>query len=240
MAKKMKLFEWAMAGRKGCVSPYVWRIKMLLAHFGLDYESEMLFGVEMKEALAFAQGEAERLRTKAPYAPNGTVPVLVDGETILPDSWTIAAYLDERYGGGKVVNANPALNRFFESWVGQQITDAVFPTILPETIGRMDEVDREPFRESREAMFGFRFEDIDGSLADCVPALQANLAPLEEALAAHDYIGGGQPIYADYIVFGTFYWLSKVSTTEVLNPDSAVHRWRERLMDANGGLARQN
>jgi glutathione S-transferase len=167
MAKKMKLFEWAMAGRKGCVSPYVWRIKMLLAHFGLDYESEMFFGVEMKEALAFAQGEAERLGTKAPYAPNGTVPVLVDGETILPDSWTIAAYLDERYGGGKVVNANPALNRFFEGWVGQ-------------------------------------------------------------------------PIYADYIVFGTFYWLSKVSTTEVLNPDSAVHRWRERLMDANGGLARQN
>ena len=234
----MKLYEWAMADRKGCASPYVWRIKMLLGHLGVDYESEMLFGIELKDGLAFAQAEAERLGTKAPYAPHGTVPVLVDGETILPDSWTIAAYLDDRYGDGKVVNAFPSLNRFFENWVVQQVNGAVFPTILPETIDAMDEVDREPFRRSREEMFGFSFEDVHGSLADCVPTLQANLQPLEQTLAAHSYLGGESPIYVDYIVFGMFVWMAKVSRTEVLSPDSALFRWRERLMGAYGGLAR--
>ncbi len=234
----MKLYEWAMAGRQGCVSPYVWRIKMLLAHLGLDYESEMLFGVELKDGLAFAQAEAERLGTRAPYAPNGTVPVLVDGETILPDSWTIAAYLDERYGDGCVVNAFPALNRFFEGWVAQHVTGVVFPTILPETVNLMAEVDREPFRKSREEMFGIRLENQHGSLADCVPALQTSLQLLEQTLAVHDYLGGDAPVYADYIVFGTFYWMANVSTTEVLTVDSAIHRWRERLMTAYGGLAR--
>ena len=234
----MKLYEWAMAGRKGCVSPYVWRIKMLLAHLGLDYESEMLFGVELKDGLAFAQAEAERRGTRAPYAPNGTVPVLVDGETILPDSWTIASHLDERYGNGSVVNAYPALNRFFENWVAQHVTPVVFPALLPRTVELMDEVDREPFRKSREEMFGIRFEDLHGSIPDCVPALKASLGPLEQTLAVHDYLGGDSPVYADYIVFGTFFWMAKVSTTEVLSADSAVLRWRERLMDAYGGLAR--
>jgi glutathione S-transferase len=234
----MKLYEFAMAGRKGCASPYVWRIKLLLAHLGLEYESELLFGVEFKDGLAFAQKEAERLGTKAPYAPDGTVPVLVDGDAILPDSWTIASYLDERYGAGDVVNAFPGLNRFFENWAARHITAVVFPAVLPETVATMEEIDREPFRRSREEAFGIRFDDLHGSLADCVPALQGSLQTLEGTLSTHDYLGGPSPIYADYIVFGMFVWLARVSSVEVLNADSALYRWRESLMDAYGGLAR--
>jgi glutathione S-transferase len=228
-----------MANRESCASPYVWRIKMLLAHLGVDYESEMLFGVELKEALAFAQPEAERLGTKARYAPHGTVPVLVDGEAILPDSWTIAAHLDEKYGDNQLVNPYSALSRFFEAWCARHISSIVFPAALPETVAAMDEVDREPFRRSREEAFGLRFDELTGSLADCVPALQASLQTLELTLANHDYLGGDSPIYADYIVFGYFVWMTKVSTTEVLTSDSPVHRWRDRLLVAHGGLARR-
>ena len=162
----MKLYEWALANREGSASPYVWRIKMMLARLGVDYESEMLFGVELEEKLAFVQPEAERLGTKTFYAPNGTLPVLIDGDTILPDSWTIAAYLDENYGDGTLVISDSAnaINRFFENWVANHITGVIFPTILPETVNAMDEVDREPFRRSREQMFGLNFDDLQGTL----------------------------------------------------------------------------
>lgn len=234
----MKLYEWAMAGRRGCVSPFVWRSKMLLAHLGLEYESEMLFGVEFEERLAFAQPEAERMGTRAPYAPHGTVPVLVDGDQILPDSWTIAAHLDDRYGEGRIVKAFPAVNRFFDAWVTGTVSSVLFPILLPDTIALMDEIDRDSFRRSREQMFGFRFADIEGSLDERVGALRERAQPLEEALTRADYLGGDAPIYADYIVFGVFVWLSRVATIEVLAPDSALYRWREQLMDAYGGLAR--
>lgn len=237
----MKLYEYALANREGCASPNVWRTKMLLAHLGLEVESEMLFHIELEEKLAFAQPEAERLGTKAPYAPNGTLPVLVDGDTILPDSWTIAAHLDRNYGDGSLVNAHSALamNRFFEHWASKHIVSNVFPDILPETVNAMDEVDREPFRRSRERMFGLNFDDLNGTLKDCVPALQEGLQTLEQTLADQDYLGGESPVYADYILFGMFVWMAKVSSTEVLVRGSAVHRWRERLMDAYDGLARK-
>jgi glutathione S-transferase len=211
---------------------------MLLAHLGIDYESEMLFGVEFEERLAFAQPEAKRLGTRAPYAPHGTVPVLVDGDRILPDSWTIAAYLDDRYGDGRIVNAFPTVNRFFDAWVTRTVNAVLFPILLPDTIALMDEIDRDPFRRSREQMFGFRFADIEGALEERVPALREQIQPLEEALESDAYLGGAEPIYADFIVFGIFVWLSRVATHEVLAADSALYRWREQLMDAYDGVAR--
>ena len=45
--------------------------------------------------------------------------------------------------------------------------------------------------------------------------------------------------YADYAVFGFFMWARCTSTLELLAADDPVAGWRERLLDAHGGLARQ-
>ena len=63
-------------------SPFCWRIRMALAHKGLDAEFEATHFTE-KDKIAFADSK--------------TVPVMVDGETAMNESWDIANYLENTY-----------------------------------------------------------------------------------------------------------------------------------------------
>ncbi len=77
----IKLFE-LVEGNACRPSPYCWRSRMALAHKGLETEF-IPVGFTEKDTLAFS-GQS-------------LVPVLVDGETAITDSWHIACYLDEAY-----------------------------------------------------------------------------------------------------------------------------------------------
>ncbi len=78
----IKLYELAAAEDDRLFSPYCWRVKMALAHKGLSFET-IPWRFTEKEAIAFSG--------------SGTVPVMVDGERSVTDSWAIAQYLDEAY-----------------------------------------------------------------------------------------------------------------------------------------------
>jgi hypothetical protein len=53
-------------------------------------------------------------------------------------------------------------------------------------------------------------------------------------------IRGAAPNYADYIVFGGFQRARVVSPFKLLTENDPVHAWRERLLDAFDGMARQS
>src|SRR3546814_1325539 len=85
-------------------SPYCWRIRMALAHKGLDAELEPCRFTE-KHKLAFS---GQKL-----------VPVLVDGERVVNDSWAIACYLDEAYPDAPSLLGGPigrGTARFLNLW----------------------------------------------------------------------------------------------------------------------------
>ncbi|KRR29280.1 hypothetical protein CQ13_17350 [Bradyrhizobium retamae] len=54
------------------------------------------------------------------------------------------------------------------------------------------------------------------------------------------FLGGTAANYADYIVFGAFQWARVVSPFKLLMEDDPVYAWRERLLDAFDGLARNS
>ena len=76
------LYDLAAHDERVRFSPYCWRIRMALAHKGLDVQT-VPWRFTDKDSIAFAN-------TKV-------VPVLVDGDTVVSDSMAIANYLDERY-----------------------------------------------------------------------------------------------------------------------------------------------
>ena len=77
----LKLYTLRIAdGREP--SPFVWRARMALAHKGLVVE-RVPIGYGEKDKLAFSR--------------QGLVPVLVDGERWVNDSWAIAQYLEDTY-----------------------------------------------------------------------------------------------------------------------------------------------
>ena len=78
----MKLYDLAGAEDDLRFSPNCWRIKMALEHKSLAAETVPWRFVE-KDIIAFSGQK--------------TVPVLVDGDKIVSDSWEIARYLEGAY-----------------------------------------------------------------------------------------------------------------------------------------------
>ena len=76
----LKLFELVGTDEARPFSPFCWRTRMALAHKGLSAQTIPWCFTE-KEAIAPHQSEK--------------VPVLLDGESSVVDSWVIANYLED-------------------------------------------------------------------------------------------------------------------------------------------------
>lgn len=208
-------------------SPYCWRIRMALAHKALPVETVPWRFTDKAEIAASKQK---------------LVPVLVDGDHWVSDSWTIAAYLEDSYPDAPALfggEPGQKLTRHYSNYA-DSLVSAIFPFVALDILHHVADKDRVYFRETREKRVGKSLEafvaDRDGKL----PAFQASLAPLRATLKAQPYFGGDQPLYADYAVFGPFQWARCISPFALLEDDDPVKLWRDRLLDRFDGLARRS
>lgn len=207
-------------------SPYCWRAKMALAHKSLAFETRPWRFTE-REALGFSG--------------QGRVPVLVDGERVVADSFAIALYLEEAYPEAPALfggEGGQALARFVAAWADTVVNAGLVRMVVADIEAALGPEDAAYFRESREARFGAPLEAVQADRESRLDAFRANLAPLRLVLKAQPFLGGGEPAYADYAVFGGFQWVRAISAFDPLAPDDSVHAWRERLLDRFDGLAR--
>ena len=219
-----RLFELVGADPERPFSPYCWRSRMALAHKGLAFES-----------VPWRFGETERLA----FAQWDKVPVLVDGDRTVVDSWAIARYLEATYPDGPPLFAGPAATiRFVAAWA-DTINAALVRLIVSDIPAVLGAEEQAYFRTSREQRFGMKLEAVTADREARLPAFRALLQPLRTALADHPYLGGAGPDYADYAVFSAFQWARCVSPLVLLADDDPVHAWRERMLDRFGGMARQ-
>lgn len=99
MTMSLKLYELCGADASRVFSPYCWRIRMALTIKGLDFSVPWRFT------------ETERLA----FAAHDKVPVLVDGDRAVPESWDIVQYLDAtRPSTPSLLRGNPAPYRGME------------------------------------------------------------------------------------------------------------------------------
>ncbi|MBC7017836.1 glutathione S-transferase family protein, partial [Salmonella enterica subsp. enterica serovar Enteritidis] len=83
-------------------------------------------------------------------------------------------------------------------------------------------------------------EEIMAPRDQAVVGFRKSLEPLRQTLKTQPFLGGDAPNYADYIVFGGFQWARVVSPFRLLEETDSVYAWRERLLDALDGLARNS
>ena len=222
----MKLYDLAGAEDDLRFSPNCWRIKMALEHKGLAAETVPWRFVE-KDVIAFSRQKA--------------VPVLVDGDKSVSDSWEIARYLDNAYSERPSLFAGSAgegLALFVKFWCEQTLNRIILRIILPDLFRSLHEKDKAYFRESREARFGTTLEQYALPSEEGVLLLRDAISPMRATLQRQPYLAGAQPTFADYIVFGSFQWARAVSPAALLEAGDPVFEWRERLLDAFGGFAR--
>ena len=143
----LKLFELVGTDASRPFSPYCWRTRMALAHKGLSAET-IPWCFTDKQAIA----------------PHGSekVPVLLDGDTAVVDSWTIANYLEDSYPdrpslfGGE---GGRAVGRML-NWWGDGVIGGIFPLIIADIPLNLKPDDAEYFRRTREARFKRPLEEI--------------------------------------------------------------------------------
>jgi glutathione S-transferase len=224
----LKLFELVGTDTTRPFSPFCWRTRMALAHKGLSAESIPWCFTE-KHAIAPHQSDK--------------VPVLIDGETSVADSWIIANYLEDSYPdrpslfGGE---GGRAMGRMLNWWGDVAVVGGMFPLIVADIPGHLKPEDADYFRRTREARLGKSLEEALAGRDQSVEGFRRALDPMRLTLKTQAYLGGVAPNYADYIVFGAFQWARVVSPFKLLAENDPVYAWREKLLDAFDGMARKS
>ncbi|MDZ7851188.1 MAG: glutathione S-transferase family protein [Halomonas sp.] len=206
-------------------SPYCWRVRYALAHKGLEVETRPWRFTE-KQALAFADHDK--------------VPVLVDGDNVVTDSYEILRYLDSTYPEAPLLGEGfaEARGHFFKHYTERALAPAMMRTIIMDLLNAIHPDDRAYFRETREKRFGRALEEFH-SPAKGLAQLDAALEPLRGQLKDADFLDGKSPAGADYLVFGSFMWARCVSSADLVSNADPVHAWIERMLDQHGGLGRK-
>ena len=224
MNPDLTLYDLAGADTSLRFSPHCWKIHMALAHRGC--RPPRCRGVS-------------RTRKRSRSPARSWCRCCCTGQAV-SDSWRIACHLEDAFPdrpslfGGE---AGRKLSLFVNSWSDATLVPILARLLLPSIHALIHEKDRDYFRVTREKRFG-PLEELPAGYAAQIEALRAALQPLRLTLARQPYLAGDAPAYADYAVFGMFMWARCTSAQELLAPDDAVHAWRERLLDAHGGLAR--
>ncbi|MBI4694347.1 MAG: glutathione S-transferase family protein [Gammaproteobacteria bacterium] len=211
------LYDLAGADAARRFSPYCWRAKLALGHKGLPFDTVPWRFTE-KDAIAMSG--------------QGRVPVLVDGERVVHDSWRIACHLEEAHADRPSLFGGTAARdatRFLNQWTDGVLHLALLPILMGDLFGHVHEQDRDYFRATREERFGRKLEEIGHDREQAIATFQATLAPLRATLEVQPFLGGDTPRYGDYIVLGAFLWARGVSPIKLLETDDPIAAWRDRV-----------
>jgi len=200
-------------------SPFSWRIDYAFAHKGVEVEFR---------TVRFAD-----VATIRGLSGQDKVPIVVDGDTVIHDSWNITEYLETRFPdrpslfGG---DTGRALTRHLNIWSDITLGAAIRRLIAADFIYCLAPEDRAYYRRSREAQFGCSLEDYCADRERWRREFEATIAPLEQTLTEQAWLAGAEPAYADYVVFSVFQYARLGSPHEILPAGTATRRWRDALV----------
>lgn len=222
----IQLYDLTCRDQRVFFSPYCWRTRMALLHKGLEFTSVPWHFTD---------------KDKIARTGEGRVPVIVDGETWVHDSWRIAEYLDETYPDRPALMkdaAAKAMAKFIDGWCLTSVAPPLRPICVADVFAILADKDKGYFRESREKALGCKLEEVSTDPVAERKALANALAPAETTLGIVPFLSGDAPAYADYVLFGTLMWAYTVCPKNPLEDDTKVAAWFERMLDLHGGYAR--
>lgn len=206
-------------------SPHCWKVRMALAHKGLDFEARP---TPFTKISAIGDGFSK------------TVPVIDDGGVLIRESFDIALHLERKYSDRPTLFGGPggeAMARFIERWSLLTLHPKLMRCIVADIHSILGDEDQAYFRESREQRFGKKLEEIQAGRDAAAEEFRTALAPLREVLALQPFLGGQGPLFPDYIVFGPLQWARVSSPFQALESDDPVAAWFGRCLALYDGMA---
>lgn len=219
----MQLYDLAGESENQSWSPFCWRIKLALRHKNIVFETVPW-----------------RYFQKEEFASRGlsTVPVLVDGDRQIEDSWNIAEYLDSAYPSSPRLFAGPSERgtaRFIKHWIESEVHVRLRPITLLPMFQKLDPRDRDYFRRSREERLGRTLEAVSsGDHRAEREALRDSLEPARRLILEQPYIAGETPGFSDHIVAGALLWGCFACSEDLLESSDPLAQWRDELLRSYG------
>ena len=224
----MGIIFYDLKGRDGRnFSPYCWRTRMALANKGLDFEHRGTAFTEIKDVV------------------NGrfkTVPVIENNGEAICDSNEIAKYLETHFPDRPTLfggNAGEALCKFVHSWTNAVVHPGVARSVISDIYDHICDHDRDYFLASREKIFGMPLAEAQAGRENYLEEFRRSLYPLRLTVRSQCFLGGENPNYADYIVYGAFQWARTISDFRLLAEDDPVFLWFTRVGNLFDGLGRE-
>ena len=201
---------------------------MALAHKGLESTSVV-------EGVGFSQ------KYKLEFSNQELVPVIKDDNMIISDSWDIAVYLEKSYESlTSLFGARNDFNqvKFISSWVDSQLHPLIARCVVRDILNVISPSEHEYFRTSREKRFGKSLEEVVADRENTRTTFKQALYPLRKALEIGPFLGGDNPNFSDYAIFGAFMWARVTSSFQLLELSDPIYNWRERMLLLYDGLAK--
>ena len=201
---------------------------MSLAHKGLE-SNACVEGVRFTE------------KHKLGFSGQELLPVIQDGDIIASDSWDIAVYLEKSYKSQTpLFNKNDGYSsaKFISSWVDSQIHPLIAKCVVRDILDIISPSDQVYFRESREKRFGMSLEEAVKDRASTKKILKKKLFPMRKVIESSSFLGGENPNYCDYALFGAFMWARTASPFQVLEYLDPLNAWHDRMLNLYDNLAK--
>ena len=202
---------------------------MALAHKGLESTS-ILEGVGFSE------------KYKLEFSNQELVPVIKDDDMIISDSWDIAVYMEKSYDSSSSLfgtTGDFSQVKFISSWVDSQVHPLIARCVVRDILDVISPSEHEYFRKSREKRFGRSLEDVVADRENTRTILKQTLYPIRKALEIAPFLGGENPNFSDYAIFGAFMWAKVTSSFQLLESSDPIYNWRERMLSLYDGLAKK-
>ncbi len=216
-------------------SPFCMKARMCLATKAIPYRT-----------VTVTMARARELRRLNPL---GKVPVLVDGDDVIPDSSAIARWADARVPDPPLLPADREARAYcmlIEEWADEALyfIVAAFKWLNAENRGAalantVTELATGPFRplvarllvrkvRRRYAAWGHTA----ASLGHLEARMRENLGVLDGLLGDRPYLLGRTPTLADVATFAQLAWMRRYAERRLLDEAPAIVAWMERVASA--------
>lgn len=171
------------------LSPYVRKVLVSLDILGLDYTIKPVTPFEPSD-------EFKKL------SPLGKIPVLVDGDFVVPDSTLICHYLDEKYGGNKLYPTDVEARtkaRWLEEYADTKLVDVLGVQLFLERVVKTKFLNQESNEQLVEENIKQNIPPVLDYLESVVPetGLVSETLSVADISIASFFINA---VYADYEV----------------------------------------
>ena len=201
----IRLYELRGKDPKYLWSSNPWKARMCLKLKGIDFESVPLTYPEIHAILPdILQKET-----------GCTVPVLVDGENVIQDSFKIAKYLEEKYSGASIFQGNLALHEFIYNWIAE-IKEPLFKLVILDIANKLDDESKEYYIKKNTALYGNLRTVALNDREINVKNIQKNLNLLLNNLKENTFLSGETIGWTD-ITLSSFLYMIKLANESVFN-----------------------